>query len=321
MNGRRGSDPRIEGIHHITAIASAPQVNLDFYTGFLGLRLVKRTVNFDDPGTYHFYYGDEAGRPGTILTFFPWPGARRGRHGIGQVTATSFSIPEASIEFWRERASRYGVQISEEERERFGKRVLSFSDPDGLALEFAATGQAGAGWHGSTIPAEHAIAGFAPSTLSIDRYEHTARLLVDTMGFRLTAQDGARYRFEVGNGGPPATVDLVCIPAAPRGSGGAGTVHHIAWRTPDDRNQRDWHTRIADAGLNVTPIIDRSYFRSIYFREPGGVLFEIATDTPGFTIDETLEELGSSLKLPPQYESARERIEGALPEIQPAARR
>jgi glyoxalase family protein len=280
-------EPQITGIHHITAIASEPQTNLDFYVSFLGLRLVKRTVNFDDPGTYHLYYGDETGRPGTILTFFPWPGASSGLQGTGQVSAVTFTIPSASVNYWRARVADFAVAIAGES-ERFGERVISFSDPDGLPLELAAgDSEPGDGWQGSPVPAEHAIAGFRAATLAEEGYENTIRLLTGPMGFRLVAQEGARFRYEVGNGGPAATVDIVCMPDARRGLLGAGTVHHIAWRTPDDQHQRAWRAKLASAGLDVTPIIDRNYFRSIYFREPGGVLFEIATDPPGFTVDDS----------------------------------
>jgi glyoxalase family protein len=305
----------ITGIHHITAIAADPQPNLDFYVRFLGLRLVKRTVNFDDPGTYHFYYGDVTGQPGTILTFFPWPGARAGRLGTGQVSATAFAAPVAALDFWRARAESAGLHLAE--TTRFGERILSFADPDGLPLEIAGVGgDHRAGWQGSTVPPEHAISGFRAATLAEEGYETTARLLTEMMSFRLVAQDGARFRYEIGRGGPGATVDVVCMPDARRGAGGAGTVHHIAWRTPDFDSQLEWRARLAAAGHNVTPVMDRNYFRSIYFREPGGVLFEIATDPPGFTIDEPLDRLGAELKLPPQYEPVRERIEQILPPIE-----
>jgi catechol 2,3-dioxygenase-like lactoylglutathione lyase family enzyme len=294
----------ISGIHHVTAIASDPQTNFDFYTGFLGLRLVKKTVNFDDPGTYHFYYGDESGTPGSILTFFPWPGARRGRHGSGQVAFTSFAAPENSIGTWIERAKEYGITVGEP-LERFGQQVLPFVDPDGLQLEIVAS-----------LPGSgHELAKFHSATISEEGYERTARLLTETMGFRFKEQAGNRFRFEAGEGGPGATVDVVCNPDAARGLGGAGTVHHIAWRTPDDAQQREWHKTLVQLNYNVSPIMDRQYFHSIYYREPGGVLFEIATDPPGFLIDESLETLGTELKLPPAYEPMRAQIEKALPAL------
>lgn len=288
----------IPGIHHITAIASDPQANVDFYTGFLRLRLVKRTVNFDDPGTYHFYYGDYAGTPGTILTFFPWPGARRGRQGTGQLAAVSFAIESAAE--WLERAAAANIPVRAEP-ERFGQRVLSLEDPDGLPLELIET----PGTHGS----------FGPPTIALEGFERSARLLTETLGFRQVAEEENRFRFQSAAAGIASSVDLVCRPDSPRGLGGAGTVHHIAWRAAGQPEQAEWRRKLTAAGYDVTPVIDRNYFYSIYFREPGGVLYEIATDPPGFTADEPLESLGEALKLPPQYEPLRARIEAALPPI------
>lgn len=298
-------EAKILGIHHVTAIAAAPQPNVDFYTSFLGMRLVKKTVNFDDPGTYHFYYGDRTGSPGSILTFFPWPGARRGYHGNGQVTVTSFAVPKGSLGRWEERARANGVS-TDAIATRFDEEVLSLRDPDGLQLELAGSLEAGDG---------DAIGKIHSATISEDGYQRTAKLLTDTMGFRLTNEHGNRFRYEVAEGGPGATVDVLCTPDLRRGSGGAGTVHHIAWRTPDDRQQFAWHRQLIDLQYNVSPVMDRQYFHSIYFREPGGVLFEIATDPPGFTVDEPLESLGTGLMLPPAYEKSRKQIELTLPEI------
>jgi glyoxalase family protein len=300
-----GMEAKILGIHHVTAIAAAPQPNVDFYTGFLGMRLVKKTVNFDDPGTYHFYYGDRTGSPGSILTFFPWPGARRGYHGSGQVTVTSFAVPKDSIPRWEQRARGSGVS-TDAIATRFDEEVLSLRDPDGLQLELAGSLEAGE---------SDAIGKIHSATISEEGYERTAKLLTDTMGFRLTGEHGNRFRYEVAEGGPGATVDVLCTPDLRRGSGGAGTVHHIAWRTPDDRQQLVWHRQLIDLQYNVSPVMDRQYFHSIYFREPGGVLFEIATDPPGFTVDEPLESLGTGLMLPPAYEKSRKQIELTLPEI------
>jgi glyoxalase family protein len=310
----------ILGIHHITAIAGDPQQNIDFYTGLLGLRLVKVTVNFDDPGSYHFYYGDGQGSPGTILTFFTWPGARRGRQGNGQVTVTSFAIPQDSLAFWRERLAAKAIVVSDPV-ERFGQRILSFADSDGLRLELvetAATDPARA-WTGGRVPAEFAIRGFHSATLSETGYQRTAALLTEQMAFRLTGQEQNRFRYEVAGGGPGQTVDVICAPDAPEGRVAAGTVHHIAWRTPDDAQQREWLAEITRLAYNVSPVMDRVYFHSIYFREPGGILFEIATDSPGFAIDESLEQLGAGLKLPPWLEAQRARIEAALPPIERSA--
>ena len=307
---------QISGIHHVTAIASDPQRNVDFYTGVLGLRLVKQTVNYDDPGTYHFYYGDTVGSPGTLLTFFPWPGARRGRVGVGQANATAFSVPQASLGYWVERLVRLVVPFAGPTA-RFGEQVLSFTDPDALPLEIVAHGVAetGAGWDGGDVPAEHAIRRIHSVTLSVADSGPTADLLTQTLGFRRIGEENGRQRFEAGEGGAGTRVDVLHQPGAPQGAMGTGTVHHIAWRTPDDAAQQAWRAEIAAAGVEVTSIMDRQYFHSLYFREPGGVLYEIATDTPGFLADETSETLGSGLKLPTWLEPQRHRIEASLPPL------
>jgi glyoxalase family protein len=307
----------ILGIHHITAIAGDPQQNIDFYTDLLGLRLVKVTVNFDDPGSYHFYYGDGQGTPGTILTFFAWPGARQGRRGNSQVTVTAFAIPQDSLAFWRERLTAKGV-IFDGPLERFAQQVISFADEDGLRLEFietAATSSARA-WTGSSVPAEFAIRGFHSATHSETGYQRTATLLTEQMGFRLIGQEQNRFRYEVDDGGASKIVDVICAPDGPEGRIAAGTVHHIAWRTADDAQQREWLLEVSRLGYNVSPVMDRVYFHSIYFREPGGILFEIATDSPGFAVDEPLDKLGSSLALPPWLAPQRSRIEAALQPIE-----
>jgi len=307
--------PGIEGIHHVTAIARGAQGNLDFYTGVLGLRLVKRTVNFDDPGTYHLYYGDEVGSPGTILTFFPWPLARLGSRGAGQATATSFSVPAGTLDRWAERLDRLGIE-REAPRPRFDEEALTLFDPDGLALELVAQeGDARAPWAGGPVAPEMAIRGFHHVTLTEWNPEVTARVLVDTMGFRLAGEEGDRSRFEAGAGGPGTRVDVLAAPSLPRGQVSAGTVHHVAFRVAGDAEQRAWRERIAGAGLHVTPVQERQYFRSIYFREPGGVLFEIATDSPGFATDEPVAHLGEALELPPWLEPSRREIEAALPPL------
>ena len=298
--------PLISGIHHITAIASDPQRNLDFYVQFLGMRLVKRTVNFDDPGTYHFYYGDRSGRPGTILTFFPWPGAARGKHGTGQVTVTSFAVPQGSLEYWAERAKQFGFE-AESLEPRFGERVLRVLDTDGLAIELIDSAPASS---------DTGIQIIGSATLAEANPARTPELLTGTLGFREVAREGDRIRLEAGEGGPGSIVDVTADPAAKRGLGGAGTVHHIAFRTPDDEHQLRWSEILMREGRQVSPVMDRNYFHSIYFREPGGILFEIATDPPGFMIDEPEESLGTALKLPPEYESMRQRIEDTLPRIE-----
>jgi glyoxalase family protein len=303
---------RITGIHHITAIASDPQKNVDFYTGLLGLRLVKKTVNFDDPGTYHLYYGDRIGHPGTILTFFPWPGMHRGRRGTGETAVVSFAVPKGSLGVWAERAAAYGVTAATTQ-ERFGEeRFLAFSDPDGMQIELVEV-------EGGDGGSQTEILGFHSATLFEEGYERTARLLTGSFGFELIAQHGNRFRYQAAGIGPGQLVDLMCMPDLRRGSMGAGTVHHIAWRTATDELQSKWRAELAAQGYNVTPVMDRQYFHSIYFREPGGVLFEIATDPPGFAIDETVEQLGTSLKLPQWLEPARPEIERALPAIRVSA--
>lgn len=301
------------GIHHVTAIASDPQRNLDFYVGVLGLRLVKRTVNFDDPETYHFYFGDDVGHPGSILTFFPWPGARPGRHGTGQVAVTSFAVLPGALGFWLERLVRHGIQY-----EGPAHQVISFKDPDGLMLEIVAHAGAEArpAWEAAPgIPREHAIHGFHRVTVWAERGDDTEAVLVDTLGFRPVQEDGATRTFTAGDGGPGTLVNVRSVGGFPHGAGGAGTVHHVAWRVADDRAQLQMRDRVTEAGLDPTPVIDRSYFRSVYFREPGGVLFELATDPPGFAIDEPVERLGERLMLPPQYEVHRPEIEAVLPPI------
>src|SRR5581483_1630982 len=239
-------EPQILGIHHVTALASDPQRNLDFYTGVLGLRLVKLTINFDDPGTYHFYFGDGQGNPGTILTFFPWPNAPRGRRGTGQVTVTSFSVPEGAFGYWTERFRQQNVSV-ELPFTRLEEEVLTFYDPDGLQLELVAHPGATArsGWEGGPVPIESAVRGFYSVTLAEEGYERTAALLTETMGFRLVAEDANLFRYAMGAGGAGALVDVRCLPDAPRGTVLAGTVHHVAWRTPDDAQQQMWRQQLA----------------------------------------------------------------------------
>lgn len=309
----------IRGIHHITAIASDAQRNLDFYTQVLGLRLVKRTVNFDDPGTYHFYFGDAAGHPGTLLTFFPWGDeARRGRRGLGQVGVVSFNVPAGALGYWQKRLSSRGVTTSSP-FQRFNAEVLTFLDPDGLQLELVAapeTGEADEGWRGSDVPLEQAIRGFGAPALLIGSSEATAALLVETFGLRLVAQSGPRSRYaaepESAAGG---TVDIEVRPDEQVGRMGAGVVHHIAWRAPDDAAQLAWREVLVAKGFQVTPVMDRQYFHSIYFRAPGGILFEIATDPPGFAIDEAQASLGMQLKLPEALEAQRAQLERVLPPV------
>jgi glyoxalase family protein len=307
----------IPGLHHVTAIASDPQRNLDFYIGLLGLRLVKRTINFDDPGSYHFYFGDARGTPGTILTFFPWPNARRGARGTGEVAAAAFVISATSVGYWLERLKEHRVS-AERAPDRFGDEVIRFADPDGMLLELvtATPSEDVCAWTDGTVPAEYSLRGLHSVSLALEGYERTARLLTETFGYHLVQGARNRFRFSAqGNGGAGKVIDLLCMPDSRRAGGGAGSVHHIAFRTADDADQLAWREKIVSLGYNVSPVMDRTYFHSIYFREPGGVLFEIATDPPGFTLDESAAELGASLRLPPWMESARAHIEELLPPI------
>jgi glyoxalase family protein len=304
------------GLHHVTAIATDPARNVDFYANVLGLRLIKQTVNFDAPDTYHLYYGNESGTPGTVMTFFPWPGTPRGRRGTGQATTTSFSIPEASLGYWSERLSGMGLEVTGTAT-RTNDEVLSFEDPDGLLVQLVAHPGTDptVPWEGSAVPGAHQIRGFHSVTLTERDGDATVAMLTDMLGFTLVEEDGARLRFAVGEGGPGRQVDVVVEPDAPQGMVAAGTVHHIAWRAPDDDTEARWRGELVEEGVEVTPIIDRQYFHSIYFREPGGVLLEIATDAPGFDIDEPLLELGRKLRLPPWLEPDREQIERNLPDL------
>lgn len=304
----------ILGIHHITAIAGDAKRNFDFYTKTLGLRFVKRTVNFDDPQTYHFYFGDEQGSPGTILTFFPWGDrVRKGSNGAGMATAIGYAVPEDSLDFWTERltASHHPVTRGE----KFGQQFISFADPDGLQLELIATDAATDSrkpYETDEVKAAVATKGFFNTTLTLNSIKATAAILTEVFGYRLTAQEGSRYRYATDSIDTANVIDLVEVPTEQRGIGAGGTIHHIAFRVKDDKTQMEFHDKIQKLGLNITPQIDRNYFHSLYFREPGGVLFEIATDNPGFTVDEPLEELGMHLKLPVQYEEQRAAIEKHL---------
>ncbi len=308
------------GIHHVTAIAGRPNVNFDFYTRTLGLRFVKKTVNFDDPGTYHFYYGDEAGGPGTILTFFPWEHAAPGRGGVGLTQTTSFRVPTGSIGFWTHRLVAAGAK-HEAPIKRFGEPILEFTDPDGMSL--ALVGVPGAenetAWTTGDIPAEHAIRGFHGVTLMLDSAEPTGAILTDVLGFTKVGQEGpyVRFKSEDAVGG---IVDIREAKGFLPGRMGRGSVHHVAFRAKDDAEQAEIAKKLREAhGLVATEQRDRHYFRSIYFREPGGILFEVATDVPGFTIDEPLATLGADLKLPRFLEPKRQQIEAVLPTLEVAA--
>ena len=305
---------RIPGIHHITAIASDPQRTLDFYTQVIGLRLVKLTVNFDDPGTYHFYFGDHVGSPGTILTFFPWPHVAQGEIGTGQVTTIAFEVPAESLEFWSKRLRDRAVFSGAIEK-RFGEEVVRFRDPDGLWLELIGVSRAADRPFdvSGEIPREHAVRGFHSATFS-ERDTAATERLVEFMGFTRISEAGHRIRYQA-SGRDASIVDIVREPTTPRGGLGAGIVHHIAFRTPTDERQERWRRELMPQVREITPVIDRVYFHSIYFREPGGILFEIATDPPGFTVDEAVDHLGERLMLPPWLEGSRVDLERRLPRL------
>ncbi|MEH7378645.1 ring-cleaving dioxygenase [Neobacillus drentensis] len=297
------------GIHHITAIVGHPQENVDFYAGVLGLRLVKQTVNFDDPGTYHLYFGDEGGKPGTIITFFPWAGAHQGTIGDGQVGVTSYVVPKGALNFWKNRLEKFKVSFTK--MERFGEEYLEFDDPHGLHLEIVEREEGEVNnWNFSGVTPEFAIKGFGGATLLSTQPNKTADLLENVMGLEFVGKEGdfARYRSsaDIGN-----VIDLKLTPIG-RGRMGVGTVHHIAWRASDDQDQLEWQKYVAGNGYGVTPVQDRNYFNAIYFREHGEILFEIATDPPGFSHDESQETMGEKLMLPAQYEPKREQIERRL---------
>lgn len=301
----------ILGLHHVTAMCGEPQANVDFYAGLLGLRMIKVTVNFDDPGTYHLYYGDGQGSPGSAMTFFPWPGARRGVIGAGQVGATAFSVPAGSIEYWRKRLTERGLAF--EESTRFGELVLAFTDPDGLGIELIGGPEdPREPWSGGEVPAEHAPRGFHSVSMLVRDARPSALMLGEAMEWRELGREGNRIRFVTESGLPGQIADIIEDPGLRTGLGGVGTVHHVAWRVADDDAQEAWRQALAAAGAGVTPVRDRNYFHSIYFREPGGVLYEIATDGPGFAIDERAENLGEKLMLPPWYEPERGKIERML---------
>ncbi|TCD01338.1 ring-cleaving dioxygenase [Pedobacter psychroterrae] len=306
----------ILGIHHITAIAGNAQKNHDFYTRVLGLRLIKKTVNFDDPHTYHFYYGDEHGNPGSILTFFPWEGMAQGRRGTRQVTEIGYSVPTGSLDFWQKRFEENNI-IYNKPAEKFGERYLTFLDPDGLKFELteAAAPDKRAQWTTDQVGKENAVHGFHHVTITTNKKDGTAAVLTDVFGYKLEKTEVNRYRYITDTVEYAAIVDLVEAPGESVGHVAGGSVHHVAFRVKDEETLMYFRDKIVAQGLNITQKIDRNYFYSLYFREPGGVLFEIATDNPGFTIDEPLEELGKGLKLPAQYESNRAEIESILPKI------
>ncbi|MDF2158663.1 ring-cleaving dioxygenase [Algoriphagus sp. CAU 1675] len=303
--------PLITGIHHITAIAGNPQANIDFYTGVLGLRLVKKTINFDAPDVYHFYFGDEFGSPGTVFTTFPFTGARKGVKGSGELTYTAFSIPATSLDYWIGRLKKFGIPVSDV-LTRFGEQLIRFEDHDGMGIELVANDRDDRkGWIYGHIPFEHSIRGFYGATLNLRAKELTEKLLTQHMDYHFIGEEQGRFRYGT-EGKPGDIVDIVLDKTGQRGMQSAGTVHHIAFRTANTESQLEVQHLLMKHGYMVTEVKDRNYFKSIYFREPGGVLFEIATDEPGFAIDEDEAHLGELIKLPEWAEPARERIEKSL---------
>lgn len=304
---------KILGLHHITAIAGDAQRNYDFYTKILGFRLVKKTVNFDDPTTYHFYFGDEVGSPGTILTFFPWANVRQGENGVGMATEVDYSIPKGSLNFWKTRFEK--LNISYKLSEKFGEKHIAFSDPDGLNISLIESRQKDnrKGRETDEINADVAIKGFYTVTLILNNIKGTATILTEVFGYNFLEQKENLYRYQTESVENAALIDLLEMPLASKGLNAGGTIHHIAFRVKDEETLMAFREKIVSKGLHITEKINRDYFFSLYFREPGGVLFEIATDNPGFATDETVEKLGTSLQLPIQHEPLREKIEKALP--------
>lgn len=305
----------INGLHHITALASDAQRNVDFYVGILGLRMVKKTVNFDAPEVYHLYYGDETGTPGSIVTFFPYAGLVRGRKGGGQLTFSAFSIPTSSLSYWMDRLVQFGIPYAGPYR-RFNETYLRFEDFDGMGVELVANDtDRRSGWDNGKIPKEYSIRGAYTVSLNEFKIDRTVSLLTDVMGHRLVGEESGIYRFESGEGGPGSFVDVLESPKDVRALQGAGSVHHLAFATHSDETQLEIREKLLSESYNPTEVLDRNYFHSIYYREPGGILFEIATNPPGFSVDEAVSELGSSLKLPEWFEPRREKIEAELPAI------
>ena len=305
----------LPGIHHVTAITGDVQKCVDFYVSVLGLRFIKKSINQDVPDTYHIYFGDYVGTSGTAMTFFGWPDWPDRKTGSGQVTTVSFAVPRESLDFWSGHLGKLGVKASR--ASRFGMDALVLADADGIELELVgdASDERWVPWPQSPVAKAHAIRGFHSVAMTVAESAATFDLLVKTMGFRKVGQEEQRTRFETGQGGPHAILDVVQAPEGPEGDESVGTVHHVAWRAADPAHQAEWREALVKVGRNVTPVIDRYYFKSIYFREPGGVLFEIATDGPGFTVDESTESLGSTLSLPPWFNVRRDRLDVTLPPI------
>jgi glyoxalase family protein len=311
----------VHGIHHVTCIAGDPQENLDFYAGLLGMRLVKRSVNQDDPGTYHLFYADRVGNPGTDFTFFPWPQMEPGRLGIGLTTETSFAVPPGSLIYWQERLVKYGVEYGPYES-RFGETTLTVKDPHGLQLALVETSddRQFVPWEDSPVPTEYQLRGMHSVRLWERKLAHTEAILTQRMGFAFLGTENGWHRYSVERGGSGKLIEIKELPEERRGQWGTGSVHHVAWRVKDSEEQMALREGIANAGLRPTPQIDRFWFKSVYFKEPGGVLFELATDGPGFDRDEDMEHLGEQLILPPWLETERREIEAALPSLEMPAK-
>jgi glyoxalase family protein len=312
--------PVVTGLHHVTAIAGDPQENLDFYAGRLGMRLVKRSVNQDVPGTYHLFYADGAGHPGSDLTFFPWPDMPPGRQGVGHTVEVALAVPPGSLPWWGARLREAGQRVAAVET-RFGERVLPLRDPHGLPLALVETGDSRefTAWEASAVPAERQIRGLHGVRLLARQLAPTATFLTVGLDFHQVGEEHGWHRYAVGEGGSGRVLDLQAAADRPRGEWGVGSVHHIAWRVPDDAAESAAQRRILEAGRRPTEVIDRFWFKSVYFTEPGGALFEIATDGPGFGVDEAPAELGSTLVLPPWLEPRRAAIEAGLPPLRPPA--
>jgi len=305
----------VKGLHHITAIAGPAQQNLDFYTGILGMRLVKKSVNQDDPGTYHLFYADAEGHPGTDLTFFPWNHLAPGRKGTGLSVEVQLAVPAGSLSFWEERLQKYRIKLGNPEV-RFGEKALLFRDPDGLEVALVETGpRPFAPWQGSDVPETQQIRGLHGARLWERSLEPTAHFLTQVLGFEQTGHEQGWTRFSVAGGGSGKFVEIKELPNLPRGQWGTGSIHHLAWSVDDTAHEMAVRSQILGAGVSATKQIDRFWFKSVYFNEPGGAVFELATDGPGFAVDEDPAHLGEKLVLPPWLEPGRAQIEAALPKI------
>ena len=307
---------KIAGLHHIRAIASSAQRNYEFYTKLIGLRLVKKTVNVDDPRAYHLYYGNKTGDPGTLLSILSWENIGPGYPGTGMATEISFSVPPGSLGSWKKRLEGFNAGYGEKD-EGFGEEILHCSDPDGLIFNLVISGREDTrqGWHGDEVPEAMAVKGLHSISLTVKSTEETAHILTSVFGYALADRKGNKSRFVTDAATDANIIDLIEIPDGPNGYVAGGTVHHVAFRVNSEESLAFFHEKILSEGMNITPKSDIAYFSSFYFREPGGVLFELASDKPGLTVDETVEELGSHLKLPARLEYMRDKLEHILPPL------